>query len=111
MAAPDALDGELLDALGSVGLEAGTLTFPRLFPRGLDTAVGAGAEELPPEVSQLIALARVALALPKVLILDEAAAADRILVMENGEIIEDGTHDQLLSAKGRYAGLYKAWSG
>jgi subfamily B ATP-binding cassette protein MsbA len=32
--------------------------------------------------------------------------ADQILVMENGEIVERGTHDDLLAAKGRYKQLY-----
>lgn len=50
------------------------MQFARLFPQGLDTRVGAGAEDLPPEVEQQLALARVALAGPKVLILDEATA-------------------------------------
>ena len=34
--------------------------------------------------------------------------ADVILVMENGSIVEQGTHDQLLAAKGSYARLYAA---
>lgn len=33
---------------------------------------------------------------------------DRILVMEAGRIVESGTHEQLLAAHGRYAGLYQA---
>ncbi|UIZ93348.1 ABC transporter ATP-binding protein [Corynebacterium sp. CNCTC7651] len=146
MAAPGASDAELASALGLVGLDPGSVNFQRLFPEGMDTLVGAGAEDLPPEVEQQIALARVALAKPQVLILDEATAeagsddtntleaaaaalaeratslvvahrldqakeADRILVMSEGKIIEDGTHEQLLAAQGRYAQLFAAWSG
>jgi subfamily B ATP-binding cassette protein MsbA len=33
--------------------------------------------------------------------------ADQILVIENGEIVEKGTHDKLLSIKGRYYKLHK----
>lgn len=33
--------------------------------------------------------------------------ADKILVLENGEIVEEGTHDELLKIKGRYEELYK----
>ena len=97
-------------------------------------------------MEQQLALARVALSGPKVLILDEATAeagsdatnaleeaaahiadgttalvvahrldqataADRILVMDAGRIIEDGTHAQLMAAGGRYAQLFAAWSG
>jgi len=35
--------------------------------------------------------------------------ADRVLVMENGTIVEDGVPDQLLGGSGRYAGLHRAW--
>ena len=110
-------------------------------PRRMLTGVG-----LQPEVEQQLALARVALAGPKVLILDEATAeagsdatnaleeaaariaenstalvvarrldqaarADRILVMDAGRIIEDGTHAQLIEAGERYEQLFAAWSG
>ena len=146
MASPGTTNAELLAALAGVGLQPDGVQFARLFPQGLDTAVGAGAEDLPPEVEQQLALARVALSGPKVLILDEAtaeagsdatnaleeaaariaedttalvvahrldqaAAADRILVMDAGRIIEDGAHAQLIAAGGRYAQLFAAWSG
>lgn len=35
--------------------------------------------------------------------------ADRVLVMERGEIVEDGAPDQLIAASGRYAGMHDAW--
>ena len=40
--------------------------------------------------------------------LSTAAQADRILVMHHGNIVEDGTHDQLIAAGGRYATLWSA---
>ena len=48
MAAQGATDADLLRALASVGLDPEGTQFARLFPKGLDTAVGAGAEDLPP---------------------------------------------------------------
>ncbi|MFI8423555.1 ABC transporter ATP-binding protein [Streptomyces sp. NPDC085479] len=41
--------------------------------------------------------------------LTQAAACDRILVMERGRIIETGTHAELVGAGGVYAGLWTAW--
>jgi ABC-type multidrug transport system fused ATPase/permease subunit len=35
--------------------------------------------------------------------------ADRVLVMEHGEIVEDGSPDRLIAASGRFAGLHQAW--
>jgi len=36
--------------------------------------------------------------------------ADRIYVLHEGEIVEQGTHDELVSRDGRYAGLYRLQS-
>lgn len=41
--------------------------------------------------------------------LSTAARADRVLVLADGELVEDGHHDRLLAAGGTYAGLHGAW--
>ena len=43
--------------------------------------------------------------------LGQAATADRVLVMDGGRVVEQGTHDELLGAEGPYAALWAAWSG
>lgn len=146
MAQPDSTDEQLLEALESVGLGVATAGFQRSFSQGLDTRVGAGASELSPEVQQQIALARVVLRQPQVVILDEATSeagsehaevlskaaelviknrtalvvahrldqaigADRIILMDDFRIIEDGTHEELIAAGGRYEQLFVRWSG
>jgi ATP-binding cassette subfamily C protein len=42
--------------------------------------------------------------------LSQARQADRILVMDDGAVVEEGTHDELLTLGGRYAELWQAWS-
>jgi ATP-binding cassette subfamily C protein len=69
-AAPDATDDDMLDALVAVGADWYTD-----LPDGLDTELGDGARELAPAHAQQLALARLVLADPHTLILDEATAA------------------------------------
>src|SRR5699024_6788333 len=42
--------------------------------------------------------------------LSQAEKDERILVMEHGQVIEEGAHDELVAAGGRYAALWEAWS-
>ncbi|NDU71860.1 ATP-binding cassette domain-containing protein [Actinomadura sp. DSM 109109] len=43
--------------------------------------------------------------------LTQAASADRVVVMEDGRIVECGAHEDLRAAGGRYAALWRAWHG
>jgi ATP-binding cassette subfamily B protein len=43
--------------------------------------------------------------------LTTAARADRVLVLDHGELVEDGTHAELLAADGTYAKLWAAFAG
>jgi ATP-binding cassette subfamily C protein len=138
LARPDADDAALRGALAVVGAEP---LLDRLAD-GLDTRLDGSA--LTPAEAQQLALARVLLADPGVVILDEATAeagssdagrleraaqaaiegrtalfvahrlsqaatADRVVVMERGRIVEEGTQPELLAAGGRYASLWSAW--
>lgn len=110
-------------------------------PEGLETIVGERGYRLSGGERQRLAIARLLIAAPEAVILDEATAsldstseaavqhalddaleartalviahrlstvvkADQILVIEDGRIVERGTHDQLLASSGRYAELY-----
>jgi ATP-binding cassette subfamily C protein len=141
LAAPDATDGALSETLVAVGADGWLATLSD----GLDTEVGARGVLPDPVVAQQLALARVLLRDPKVVVLDEATAeagsagaraledaarrltegrtaltvahrldqarqADEILVMEDGRIVERGSHDDLVASGGRYAELWSVWS-
>ncbi len=66
----DAGDVEIEDALRSVG----ALDWVKQLPEGMDTEVGSGAHELTPAQAQELALARLILADPHTLVLDEATS-------------------------------------
>ncbi len=70
LAAPHATVAQLEDALGLVG----ALLWVRSMPQGLDTEVGSGGVVLTPAQAQQIALARLVLLDPKILVLDEATS-------------------------------------
>jgi len=43
--------------------------------------------------------------------LSTAARADRVAVVDDGGVVEEGTHDALLAGDGRYAALFASWTG
>ncbi len=69
LAKPSATDKELTDALEAVAAD-----WVQALPEGIDTPVGAGGEELDPGKSQQLALARIVLLDPRILVLDEATS-------------------------------------
>ncbi|RKT56500.1 ABC-type multidrug transport system fused ATPase/permease subunit [Saccharothrix australiensis] len=138
LARPEATEDELWDVL----LRARLDDLVRSLPDGLDTVVGERGYRLSGGERQRLTIARLLLARPRVVILDEATAhldstseaavqaalaealdgrtalviahrlstiraADLILVVEDGRIVERGTHTDLLAAGGRYEELYR----
>nr|WP_211288743.1 ABC transporter ATP-binding protein [Actinophytocola xinjiangensis] len=138
LARPEATEEDLWDALGRARLD----TLISSLPDGLDTIVGERGYRLSGGERQRLTIARLLLARPRVVILDEATAhldstseaavqaaltealagrtslviahrlstvraADQILVVEDGRVVERGTHPELLAAGGRYEELYR----
>jgi len=136
-ARPEASSEELWDAIERARL--GDLI--RSLPDGLETVVGERGYRLSGGERQRLTIARLLLARPRVVILDEATAhldsesevavqaaltealqgrtalviahrlstiraADQILVVEDGQVVERGTHAALMAADGRYAELH-----
>jgi ATP-binding cassette subfamily B protein len=137
-AKPDASDGELEAALRAAQI------WPLVasLPQGLDTMVGDRGYRFSGGEKQRLAIARLLLKAPDIVILDEATAhldseseaaiqkaleialagrtsiviahrlstisrADQILVVDEGRIVERGTHEDLLRSGGLYADLYR----
>ena len=138
LARPEADEADLWEALRRSRLEALIASLPD----GLDTVVGERGYRLSGGERQRLTIARLLLAHPRVVILDEATAhldstseaavqaalgealagrtavviahrlstiraADLILVVEDGRVVERGSHTDLLAAGGRYAELYE----
>jgi ATP-binding cassette, subfamily B, bacterial len=137
LARPEASEEELWDALRRARLA----DLVAALPDGLETVVGERGYRLSGGERQRLTIARLLLAQPRVVILDEATAhldstseaavqaalgealagrtsvviahrlstvraADLILVVEEGRVVERGTHADLLDAGGRYQELY-----
>ena len=134
---PDASDDEVIAAARLVAAD----NFIERLPEGYQTVLGERGSGLSQGQRQLLAIARVALMSPRILILDEATSsvdtrterliqsaferllegrtsfviahrlstirnANQVLLLQDGQIIERGTHRELLARGGAYHALY-----
>lgn len=136
---PEATDSEVIEAAKAAHVHH----FIKTLPKAYDMVLNEESSNVSAGQKQLLTIARVILADPKILILDEATSsidtrteiqiqsamdnlmkgrtsfiiahrlstiknADLILVMNHGDIVEQGTHEELLAKGGFYAELYNS---
>ncbi len=136
---PDATDSEVIEAAKAAHVHH----YIKTLSKGYDAKINEESTNISAGQKQLLTIARVILANPKILILDEATSsidtrteqqiqsamdnlmkgrtsfiiahrlstiknADLILVMDHGDIVEQGNHEELLAKDGFYAKLYNS---
>ena len=136
---PDATDSEVIESAKAAHVHH----YIKTLSKGYDAKINEESTNISAGQKQLLTIARVILANPKILILDEATSsidtrteqqiqsamdnlmkgrtsfiiahrlstiknADLILVMDHGDIVEQGNHEELLAKNGFYAKLYNS---